>query len=134
MIAGMLDDAGWHVNHKRVVRIWRREGLKVRRKQAKRGGLWLNDGSCVRLRPERPNHVWSYDFVQDRTHDGRLFRTLIIIEEFTRETLVMRVQRKLNSANLVDALTDQFILRGPPELIGSDNGLEFIAEKVRNWI
>ena len=76
MITGLLNNAGWHVNHKRIERIWRRQGLKIPQKQAKKGRLWLNDGSCVRLRPERPNHVWSYDFVQDRTHDGRIFRTL----------------------------------------------------------
>lgn len=76
MATGMLNNSGWHVNHKRVERIWRREGLKVPQKQPKKGRLWLNDGSCVRLRAERPNHVWSYDFVQDRTHDGRVFRTL----------------------------------------------------------
>jgi transposase InsO family protein len=96
MITGMLNNSGWHVNHKRVERIWRREGLKVPAKQPKKGRLWLNDGSCVRLRPERPNHVWSYDFVQDRTHDGRVYRTLKIIDEFTKEALVIRVKRRLN--------------------------------------
>ncbi len=134
MITGLLNSSGWHVNHKRVERIWRREGLKVPQKQPKKGRLWLNDGSCVRLRPERPNHVWSYDFVQDRTHDGRIFRTLNIIDEFTKEALVIRVKRKLNSVDVVDALTDLFILRGPPEYIRSDNGAEFIAKKVRAWI
>ncbi|WP_138933259.1 IS3 family transposase [Roseovarius arcticus] len=134
MITGMLNNSGWHVNHKRVERIWRREGLKVPQKQPKKGRLWLNDGSCVRLRPERPNHVWSYDFVQDRTHDGRVYRTLNIIDEFTKEALVIRVKRKLNSTDVVDALTDLFILRGPPEYIRSDNGAEFIAKKVRAWI
>ena len=134
MIAGMLNDSGWHVNHKRVERIWRREGLKVPQKQAERGRLWLSDGSCVRLRPERPNHVWSYDFVQDRTQDGRIFRTLSIIDEFTKEALVIRVKRKLNSTDVVDALTDLFILRGPPEFIRSDNGAKFIARKVQAWI
>ena len=91
MVAGLLNNAGWHVNHKRVERIWRREGLKVPQKQRKKGRLWLNDGSCIRLRPERPNHVWSYDFVQDRTHDGRIYRTLNIIDEFTKEALMIRV-------------------------------------------
>jgi len=134
MITGMLNNSGWHVNHKRVERIWRREGLKVPQKQPKKGRLWLNDGSCVRLRPERPNHVWSYDFVQDRTHDGRVYRTLNIIDEFTKEALMIRVKRKLNSTDVVDALTDLFILRGPPEYIRSDNGAEFIAKKVRAWI
>ncbi|WOI35435.1 IS3 family transposase (plasmid) [Tritonibacter scottomollicae] len=133
-ITGMLNNSGWHVNHKRVERIWRQEGLKVPQKQPKKGRLWLNDGSCVRLRPERPNHVWSYDFVQDRTHDGRVFRTLNIIDEFTKEALVIKVKRKLNSVDVVDALTDLFILRGPPEYIRSDNGAEFIAKKVRAWI
>ncbi|UTH50272.1 IS3 family transposase (plasmid) [Loktanella salsilacus] len=134
MITGLLNNSGWHVNHKRVERIWRQEGLKVPQKQPKKGRLWLNDGSCVRLRPERPNHVWSYDFVQDRTHDGRILRTLNIIDEFTKEALVIRVKRRLNSTDVVDALTDLFILRGPPEYIRSDNGAEFIAKKVRAWI
>ncbi len=84
---------------KRVERIWRREGLKVPQKQTKKGRLWLSDGSCVRLRPEHSNHVWSYDFVQDRTHDGRAYRTLNIIDEFTKEALMIRVERKLNSAD-----------------------------------
>ena len=134
MIAGMLNNSGWHVNHKRVERIWRREGLKVPQKQPKKGRLWLNDGSCVRLRPERPNHVWSCDFVQDRTHDGRVFRTLNIIDEYTKEALAIKVKRRLNSTDVVDVLTDLFILRGPPEFIRSDNGAEFIAKKVRAWI
>jgi transposase InsO family protein len=134
IITGLLNNAGWHVNHKRVERIWRREGLKVPQKQAKKGRLWLNDGSCVRLRPERPNHVWSFDFVQDRTHDGRLFRTLNIIDEFTKDSLVIRVKRKLNSTDVVDALTGIFILRGPPDYIRFDNGAALIAKKVRAWI
>lgn len=147
MITGLLKNAGLHVNHKRIERIWQREGLKIPQKQAKKGRLWLNDGSCVRLRPERPNHVWSYDFVQDRTHDGRIFRTLNIIDEFTKEALAIRVNRKLNSTDVVDALTDLFILRGPPEFIRSElpevapsvratagDGAEFIAKKVRAWI
>ncbi|MGR3631970.1 MAG: IS3 family transposase [Limimaricola soesokkakensis] len=133
-ITALLNQSGWRVNVKRVERIWRREGLKVPQKQKKRGRLWLNDGSCVRLRPERPNHVWSYDFVQDRTHDGRAYRTLNIIDEFTKEALMIRVDRKLNSTDVVDALTDLFILRGPPEFIRSDNGPEFVATKVRDWI
>ena len=134
MVTGLLNNSGWHVNHKRVERIWYREGLKVPQKQPKKGRLWLNDGSCVRLRPERPNHVWSCDFVQDRTHEGRAYRTLNIIDEFTREALMIRVDRKLNSTDVVDALTDLFIQRGTPEFIRSDNGPEFIALKVRDWI
>jgi putative transposase len=133
-VTALLNQAGWHVNHKRVQRIWRREGLKVPQKQPKKGRLWLNDGSCIRLRPERPNHVWSYDFVHDRTDDGRVYRKLNIIDEFTREVLAIRVDRKLNSIDVVDALTDLFILRGPPAFIRSDNGPEFIAQKVGDWI
>ena len=134
MVTGLLNNAGWCVNHKRVERIWRREGVKVPQKQSKKGRLWLNDGSCVRLKPERPNDVWSYDFVQDRTTDGRVYQTLNIMDEYTREALMIRVDRKLNSTDVLDALTDLFILRGPPEYIRSDNRPEFIALKVRDWI
>ena len=122
-VTALLNQAGWHVNHKRVERIWQREGLKVPPRQKKRSRLWLNDGSCIRLRPERPNHVWSYDFVQDRTHDGRPYRILVILDEFTREALMICVARKLNSIDVLDALIDLFILRGPPEYIRSDNVL-----------
>ena len=134
IVTGLLQNSGWHVNHKRVERIWKREGLKVPPKQKKRRRLWLNDGSCIRLRPERPNHVWSYDFMQDRTHDGRAYRILNIIDEFTKEPLMIRAARKLNSTDVVDALTDLFILHGPPEYIRSDNGPEFVAQNVRDWI
>jgi transposase InsO family protein len=111
------------VNAKRVERIWRREGLKVPQKQPKRGRLWLNDGSCIRLRPEHPNHVWSYDFVEGRTHNGRKFRMLNIIDEFTRECLAIRIDRKLNSTDVIDVLSDLFILRGVPGHVRSDNVL-----------
>ena len=133
-IAALLRDAGWLVNDKRVERLWRREGLKVPGKQPKRGRLWLNDRSCVRLRAERTNHVWSYDFVHHRTHDGRAFRTLNVLDEFTRESLAIRVRRKLSSRDVIDVLTDLFILRGIPAYIRSDNGPEFVAEAVRQWI
>jgi len=133
-ITALLHAAGWTVNVKRVERIWRREGLKVPHKQPKKGRLWLNDGSCVRLRPEYRDNVWSYDFVESRTHDGRKFRMLNIIDEFTRECLAIRIDRKLDSTSVVDALTDLFILRGVPDHIRSDNGPEFIARAVREWI
>jgi transposase InsO family protein len=133
-ITALLRDAGWRVNKKRVERIWRREGLKVPSKQPKKGRLWLNDGSCIRLRPEYPNHVWSYDFVEERTHDGRKFRMLNIIDEFTRECLAIRVNRKLKAVDVIDALSDLFILRGVPGHIRSDNGPEFVATAVREWI
>lgn len=133
-IAALLREAGWQVNDKRVERLWRLEGLKIPAKQPKRGRLWLNDGSCVRLRAEYPNHVWSYDFVHHRTHDGRAFRTLNILDEHTRECLAIRVRRKLCSTDVIDVLTDLFIMRGPPAYIRSDNGPEFVAEAVRGWI
>ena len=133
-ITALLHHAGWSVNAKRVQRIWRREGLKVPQKHPKRGRLWLNDGSCVRLRAERPNHVWSYDFVEDRTHDGRKFRMLCVIDEFTREALAIRVKRRLNSTDVLETLADLMILRGPPAYVRSDNGPEFIARTLREWI
>jgi putative transposase len=126
--------AGWVVNHKRVERIWRREGLKVPAKQPKKGRLWLADGSCIRLRAERPNHVWSYDFVEDRTHDGRKYRMLNVIDEFTHECLAIRVNRKLKAVDVIDVLSDLFILRGVPGHIRSDNGAEFVAKAVQEWI
>jgi putative transposase len=117
-----------------VERIWRREGLKVPAKQPKRKRLWLNDGSCIRLRAERANHVWSYDFMEDRTHDGRKFRMLNVVDEFTRECLAIRVDRRLKSTDVIDVLSDLFILRGVPGHIRSDNGPEFVAKAVQAWI
>lgn len=134
-IAALLrSTAGWVVNDKRVERIWRREGLKVPARQPKRGRLWLADGSCVRLRAERPNHVWSYDFVEDRTHDGRKYRMLNVIDEFTHECLAIRIDRRLKAIDVIDVLSDLFILRGVPEHVRSDNGPEFVAKAVQEWI
>jgi putative transposase len=133
-VTALLRDAGWLVNAKRVERIWRREGLNVPPRQPKRGRLWLADGSCIRLRPERPNHVWSYDFVEDRTHDGRKFRMLNVLDEFTHECLAIRVGRKLKAADVIDVLSDLFILRGVPGHVRSDNGPEFVAKAVQGWI
>jgi len=125
---------GWRVNHKRVERIWRREGLKVPKKQPKRSRLWLNDGSCIRLRPEQKDHVWSYDFMVERTGNGRAFRILNIIDEFTRECLRIKVNRKISSQDVIDELFNLFIFRGIPEHIRSDNGPEFTARAVRRWL
>jgi transposase InsO family protein len=122
-ITALLRQAGWLVNKKRVERIWRRAGLKVPRRQPKKGRLWLNDGSCVRLRPEQANHVWAYDFVQDRTHDGRTFRMLCVADEFTREALAIRVKRKLGSAEVLETLAELMLERGVPGHIRSDNVL-----------
>jgi transposase InsO family protein len=133
-ITALLCREGWRVNHKRVERIWRREGLKVPKKQPKRGRLWLNDGSCIRLRPSRPNHVWAYDFVMARTHDGRAFRMLTIIDEYTRECLAIDVARRLRSDDVLHCLAELFADRGPPDHIRSDNGSEFTAKVVRGWL
>ena len=133
-ITALLRRDGWTVNVKRVERIWRQEGLKVPARQPKRARLWLNDGSCLRLRPERPDHVWSYDFVEHRTHNGRKYRILNVIDEFTRECLAIRVSRKLKALDVIDVLSDLFSLRGVPGHIRSDNGPEFIAKAVQDWI
>ena len=130
----MLHQEGWQVNHKRVERIWRREGLKVPKKQPKRGRLWLHDGSCVRRRPEYKNHVWAYDFVQDRTHDGKAFRILTVIDEYSRECLALKVARKFKSVDVLETLADLFIIKGIPDYIRSDNGPEFTAAILREWL
>jgi putative transposase len=128
------NEHGWEVNHKRVERIWRKEGLKVPKKQPKRSRLWLNDGSCIRLRPEYKDHVWSYDFMIDRTADGRAFKILNIIDEYTRECLAILVARKITNQEVIDILFNLFIFRGIPEHIRSDNGPEFTAKAVRKWL
>ena len=134
LITGMLRNEGWKVNHKRIERLWRREGLKVPQKQPKRRRLWLNDGSCVRLRPSYVDHVWSYDFVQDRTADGRAFRMLTLIDEYSRECLAINVARRLTSEDVLERLSDLFVRRGVPAYIRSDNGPECTAKKVRDWL
>ncbi len=133
-ILELLGREGWVVNHKRLERIWKQEGLKVPQKQPKRRRLWLNDGSCVRLRPERPNHVWSYDFMEGRTSDGRKLRFLNILDEFTRECLSIDVNRRLTSEDVLCRLTELFVTRGLPGHIRSDNGSEFVAKAVRGWL
>lgn len=133
-VTALLNRQGWQVNHKRVERIWRREGLKVPQKQPKRARLWLNDGSCIRLRATHPNHVWSYDFVMERTHNGKAFRMLTVIDEYTHECLAIRTKRQLNSTDVLDCLNDLFAERGVPEHIRSDNGAEFSAIAVREWL
>lgn len=133
-ITALLRNDGWRVNHKRVERIWRQEGLKVPKRQPKRGRLWLNDGSCVRLRPTHRNHVWSYDFVSERTHDGRPLKILTLIDEHSRECLALLVERRITSDDVLYCLADLFIRHGIPEHIRSDNGPEFTAKVVRQWL
>ena len=133
-ITALLRQDGWRVNKKRVERIWRQEGLKVPKKQPKRGRLWLNDGSCIRLRPEYKNHVWSYDFVADRTSNGRPIKMLTVMDEYSRECLAIKVDRKIKSNDVIHCLADLFLLHGLPGYIRSDNGPEFTAKVVRKWL
>ena len=130
----MLNREGWKVNHKRVERIWREQGLKVAKRQKKRRRLWLNDGSCIRLRPEYRDHVWSYDIMEDKTHNGRKFRILNIMDEYSRECLLSFVSRRITSSEVVEFLAELFCSRGLPEYIRSDNGSEFTAKMVRKFI
>mgnify|MGYP001162243629 CR=1 FL=1 len=133
-VTALLRLDGWWVNHKRVERIWRREGLTVPKKQPKRGRLWLNDGSCIRLRSERRDHVWAYDFVHGRTHEGRIFRMLTLVDEYTRQCLAIDVSRQLNSEDVLERLAWLMATRGVPDHIRSDNGPEFTAGAVREWL
>ena len=133
-ITSLLQVEGWTVNHKRVERIWREQGLKVPRKQPKRKRLYLNDGSCIRLRPLYPNHVWSYDFVSDRLSNGQKIRMLTVIDEYTRKCLTIRVDYQLKSDDVLDVLSTLFLTEGIPEYIRSDNGSEFTAHSLQNWL
>ena len=133
-ITALLRNGGWQVGKDRVQQIWRREGLKVPQKQRPTRRLWWNDGSCVRLRPERPNQVWSYDFVSARTHDGRTLRLLTLLDEYTRECLALPVERRMGSRQVIETLSEVMVWRGIPEHIRSDNGPEFIAQELRQWL
>ena len=133
-MTGLLREEGWKVNHKRVERLWRREGLKVPKKQPKRGRLWLNDGSCVRLRTQYKNHVWSYDFMTARTANGRAFRILNIMDEYSRECLGMLVARHITADDVIEVLSALFIMVGIPEHLRSDNGPELTAKALRQWL
>ena len=133
-ITALLRAEGWCVNHKRVERIWREEGLKVPQKQPKRRRLWLNDGSCIRLRAEYKNHVWSYDFVEDRLSNGRKLRWLNIIDEYSRECLISIPQRSWRHQQIIEILSGLFVTKGCPAYIRSDNGSEFTATMLRQWL
>jgi transposase InsO family protein len=133
-ITALLRAEGWQVNHKRVERIWRSEGLKVPAKQPKRGRLYLHDGSCIRLQPCWKNHVWSYDFVSERLHNGKKFRMLTVIDEFSRRCLAIKVDYQLKSEQVLEALAELFLSYGIPDYIRSDNGAEFTAKEVQKWL
>jgi transposase InsO family protein len=133
-VTSLLNDTGIEVGKDRVQRIWRREGLKVPKKQPKRARLWLSDGSCIRLRPEYPNHVWSFDFVETQTHDGRSVRLMTLIDEFTRKCLAIRVARRINAIGVIETLADAMLFEGTPTFIRSDNGPEMVAKVLREWL
>jgi putative transposase len=130
----LLRNEGWRVNHRRMERIWRQEGLKVPQRQPRRGRLWLTDGSCLMLRPMRKDHVWSYDLVVSRTTNGRPIRAPVIIDEYTRECLSLYVFRRISSLDVLEQPYELFISRGLPEYIRSDNGPKFMAQAVRSWL
>ena len=133
-ITALLNHQGFEVGKDRVQRIWRREGLKVPKKQRPRGRLWLNDGSCVRLRAQHANHVWSYDFVHHITHDGRSLRMMTLVDEYSREALAIRVARRLGSMQVIETLADAMVVKGVPQFIRSDNGPEMTALEVKRWL
>ena len=133
-VHALLESQGWQVSHGRVMRIWRREGLKVPAKQPKRGRLWLNDGSCMRLRPEHRNHVWSWDFVFIRTDDGRSMKLMVVMDEFTRECLAIHVARRIRAGDALEVFADLMARHGIPEHIRSDNGPEMVAKVLRRWL
>lgn len=134
MVTDMMRNNGKRINHKRVERIWREEGLKLPKKQTKKRRLWLNDGSCIRLRPEHKNHVWSYDFVEDKTCNGKKIRILNIIDEFTHECLASIPRRSWRNNEVIEVLAGLMLLKGTPEYLRSDNGSEFTANKIRKWL
>ena len=133
-ISGMLRNQGILINHKRVERIWREEGLKLPEKQIKRRRLFLSDGNCVRLRAGYRNHVWSYDFVDDKSMDGRKIRWLNIIDESEHDCIASVPRRSWRGNSVINVLSDAMLFRGVPEYIRSDNGPEFIAKQLREWI
>ena len=133
-VTALLQAAGWQVGKDRVRRIWRREGLEVPQKHRPRSRLWLNDGSCVRLRPLHRNHVWSFDFVQGQTHDGRSLRILTLIDAHSRACLALKVARRINSLGVIEALADAMGLHGIPDNIRCDNGPEMISKALRKWV
>jgi transposase InsO family protein len=130
----LLRREGWKVNRKRVYRLWQQEGLQVPKKQRKKRRLGTSDGSCVRRRAEHKDHVWAWDFVFDRTANGRTLKWLAIVDEYTRECLALEVNRRMTSDDVLDVLRDLFVIRGVPKHIRSDNGPEFIAGAIRKFL
>lgn len=133
-VAELLRVEGWVVNHKKIERLWREEGLQLPRRHKKRRRLYHKDSSIIRLRPEHPNHIWSIDFVHDKLSNGRSYKMLTVLDEYTREALCVAVKPKMNSADVLDALYPLLLRHGKPEYIRSDNGPEFIATALQDWL
>jgi transposase InsO family protein len=133
-IAELLRIEGWKVNHKRVERLWREEGLQLPQRHKKRKRLYYKDSSIIRLRPKYPIHIWSIDFVHDPLDSGRPDKMLTVIDEYTREALCVAVKPRMGNANVLEALYPLFLRHGKPQFIRSDNGPEFIAEAFQTWL
>lgn len=125
---------GWRVNHKKIERFWREEGLKLPERHKKRRRLYHKDSSVIRLRPTHPNHVWAIDFVHDKLSKGRSYKMLTVLDEFTRQALCVEVQNKMNSDDVLEAMHRLLIKHGKPKFIRSDNGSEFVAEHLQDWL
>ena len=134
MITRLLRQEGWTVNFKRIYRLWKREGLKVSMKKRKKRRLGTVDGGISRRRAERPNHVWSIDFIFDRTENGRPLKILSVIDEFTRECIALEVHRRFRGEDVAFLMRDLFVIHGVPEYIRSDNGPEFISQSLRSFL
>jgi putative transposase len=134
MVWARLRQTGWRVNRKRIYRLWVQEGLKVPQKQRKRRRLGHSENSCVRRKAEHKDHVWTWDFIHDRTTNGRPLKWLSIVDEYTRECLALEVDRSITAEKVIDVLVELFRIRGVPKHIRSDNGPEFIAKAIRRWL
>ena len=133
-VGELLAVEGWKVNHKKVERLWREEGLQLPQRQKKRKRLYHHDASVIRLRPRYPNHVWAIDFVHDKLSNGRPYKMLTVIDEYTREALCVAVAPRMGSADVLEALYPLLLARGKPEYLRSDNGSEFIAAPLQEWL
>jgi transposase InsO family protein len=133
-IAALLRAEGWVVNHKKVERIWREEGLQLPQRHKKRKRLYHKDSSIIRLRPKYPNHIWSIDFVHDKLSNGRPYKMLTVLDEYTREALCVTAKPRMGNVEVLEALYPLFLRHGKPEFIRSDNGPEFIAANFQAWL
>ena len=133
MVTQKLRQKNWTVNAKRVYRLWRREGLKVPKKQRKTRHSGQHATGCDHHPADHPDDVWAWDFVFDRTSNGTMLKWLVIVDEFTRECLCLNVDRSITSDDVINELAKRFATRGLPNHIRSDNGSEFTATVIRPW-